>query len=597
MSTRSQLTKDLNESVKALLGKRVKILLKNVVRLETKGDKTENRVLVFSPCRLFLLTAKVPTRIDYHFHYLEIQAIESKRNNQLSLTVGDKIWSFLTNEDPGSSEVDAMVQALATAIRNIFPTVPLTHIIRKVEVVPAKRIAHLRESEFTRASEVRGLGPCDGFSTQYACMCDYHTMPYREEVAWDVDTIYLSHDTRELCLRDFDHLDPKDLVPIISALEYNTWFTKLRASHIKLTHEALDRILHIMKKNLTIEELYLDNLAVKWEFAHKLSLSLIANNNTPLHTLDLSNNMIEDKGASSLCGIVAKLCQGASHLSTPLSKVSKGLIHLNVSHCSLTSKGVNQLAHALSLNKLMPNTLTYLNLSGNNLKEDVNNLCNFLAQPNQITHLDISGTDCTLETIFGALLRGCATNLVHLNVSKNAFSTKKAKEVPPSFKQFFTSTLSLKYLNMSYCKLPLEALKNLLLGLACNESTTDIALDMSCNNLGSQGAHVLESCIHGVRSIGSLDISENNMDMDLAAVVVAVSKNKSIKHLHMGRNMANMKAKHIAAIMDALVTMIQEEDCVLQTLAIPDSRLKSDLYNLINALGSNQCLHLPSSYH
>uniref|UniRef100_A0A1Y1LZC5 CARMIL pleckstrin homology domain-containing protein n=1 Tax=Photinus pyralis TaxID=7054 RepID=A0A1Y1LZC5_PHOPY len=85
MSTRSQLTKDLNESVKLLLGKQVKILFKNVVRLETKGDKTENRVLVFSPCRILLLTAKVPTRIDCHFHYLEIQALESKRGNQLSL--------------------------------------------------------------------------------------------------------------------------------------------------------------------------------------------------------------------------------------------------------------------------------------------------------------------------------------------------------------------------------------------------------------------------------------------------------------------------------------------------------------------------------
>jgi len=61
--------------------------------------------------------------------------------------------------------------------------------------------------------------------------------------------------------------------------------------------------------------------------------------------------------------------------------------------------------------------------------------------------------------IFGALLRGCATNLVHLNVSRNVFSIKKTKEVPPSFKQFFTSTLSLKHLNMSFCKLPLEALK------------------------------------------------------------------------------------------------------------------------------------------
>ncbi|XP_039285032.1 F-actin-uncapping protein LRRC16A isoform X2 [Nilaparvata lugens] len=590
MSTRSQLTKDLNESVKALLGKRVKILLKNVVRLETKGDKTENRVLVFSPCRLFLLTAKVPTRIDYHFHYLEIQAIESKKQNQLCLTVGDKVFSFLTSEDSGSGEVDAMIQALSTAIRNIFPTVALTHIIRKVEVVPTKRIQHLREGEFIRGSEVRGLGPCGGFSTQYACMCDFHTLPYRDEVAWDVDTIYLSHDTRELCLRDFDHLDPKDLVPIISALEYNTWFTKLKASQIKLTHEALDRILHIMKKSLSIEELYLDNIGVKWDFAHKLSLSLIANTHTPLHTLDLSFNMIEDKGASSLCGIIAKIMQGGTHLSSPLAKAQKGLVHLNLSHCGLTSKGVNQLAHALSLNKPMPNTLTYLNLSGNNLKEDVNSLCNFLAQPNMLTHLDISGTECTLESIFGALLRGCATNLVHLNVSRNAFSLKKGKEIPPSFKQFFTSTLSLKYLNMAYCKLPLEALKNLLLGLACNESTTDISLDMSCNNLGSQGAHVLESCIHGVRSIGTLDITENNMDVDLAAVVTAVSKNKSIKHLHMGRNLAGMKAKHISSVMDSVVQMIQEEDCVLQTLAIPDSRLKSDLHNLINALGGNQCL-------
>lgn len=34
------------DSIKALLGKQVKILFKNVVRLETKGDKTENRVLV-----------------------------------------------------------------------------------------------------------------------------------------------------------------------------------------------------------------------------------------------------------------------------------------------------------------------------------------------------------------------------------------------------------------------------------------------------------------------------------------------------------------------------------------------------------------------
>lgn len=47
------------------------------------------------------------------------------------------------------------------------------------------------------------------------------------------------------------------------------------------------------------------------------------------------------------------------------------------------------------------------------------------------------------------------------------------------------------------------------------------------------------------------------MDVELASVITAVSKNKSIKHLHMGRNLINMKAKHVSAVMEALVQMIQ----------------------------------------
>lgn len=53
--------------------------------------------------------------------------------------------------------------------------------------------------------------------------------------------------------------------------------------------------------------------------------------------------------------------------------------------------------------------------------------------------------------------------------------------------------------------------RNLLLGLACNEFTKEMSLDISNNGLGSHGAHVLESCVHGVRCISSLDISDNSM--------------------------------------------------------------------------------------
>ncbi|XP_033151008.1 F-actin-uncapping protein LRRC16A isoform X2 [Drosophila busckii] len=590
MSTRSQLTKDLNESVKSILGRHTKILVKYMVKLETKGDKTENRVLVFTPVRIYLLSAKVPTKIECHFHYLDITGVESKKSTHFSIITNDRPYSFVTTGDAGnfSSNADVILTDLASSIKQIFPTVPLKYIIRKIDIQPAERETIFSE-EF-RPSDPRNVGPCGGFSAQYACMCDFHGVPYREEVAWDVDTIYLSHDTRLLNLRDFDHLEPKDLMAIVSALEYNTFFRGLKAAHMRLSHETLERILHVLKRSMWLEELHLEALGLRWDFLNKLSISVITNSSPAIRTIDLSHNLIEDKGASSLCALLGKIVQGAIHLAGPIAKVSKGLCKLALAHCGLTSKGVNQMSHSLSLNQSIANSLTYLDLSGNSLKDDITNLHNFLAQPNVLEHLDLASTDITLENLFGALLRGCATHLSHLNVSHNSFSTKKGKEIPPSFKQFFTSTLSLKHLNIAGCKLPMEALKNLLLGLACNESTAGLHLDLSSNTLGTQGAHVLESCIHGVRVLQSLDISDNNLDAELAPVLTAISKNPSIRTLQLTRNLTGMKPKHIPTVMDALVNLIQKDDFPLTELVLSENKLKHDLHDFINALGSNQNL-------
>ena len=86
-------------------------------------------------------------QIDCHFHYLEITSVESKRANQLCLIVGDRSYNFTTTTAAAgvggadSTEVDAMIEALHTAIRNIFPTVPLklvSHSIYPVdsEIIP-----------------------------------------------------------------------------------------------------------------------------------------------------------------------------------------------------------------------------------------------------------------------------------------------------------------------------------------------------------------------------------------------------------------------------------------------------------------------------
>uniref|UniRef100_A0A8D8S2D2 Leucine-rich repeat-containing protein 16A n=1 Tax=Cacopsylla melanoneura TaxID=428564 RepID=A0A8D8S2D2_9HEMI len=246
----------------------------------------------------------------------------------------------------------------------------------------------------------------------------------------------------------------------------------------------------------------------------------------------------------------------------------------------------------------MDSTLSYLNLSDNSLKDDVTNLCNFLAQPNVLKHLDISNTECTLETIFGALLRGCATHLVYLNVSRNLFSTKNSakpgkQELPLSFKQFFTSALGLKTINIASCKLPLEALKHLLLGLACNESISGVSLDISSNNLSPHGgAHVLESCIHGVRCLSGLDLTDTGIDMDLGSVLNAVSKNKSLRSLSLNRNLVNLKLKHIGSVVTAIVELLQDETCQIQSLSMVDCKLKNEMYNILSALGTNSSLQV-----
>ena len=94
-----------------------------------------------------------------------------------------------------------------------------------VDVQGDARSATVREALTWRQPEPKEVGPCGGFSSQYASVCDFNQVTFREEVAWDVDTIYFSHDSHEMCLQDFDHLEHRDLVCIVSALEHNTWYS------------------------------------------------------------------------------------------------------------------------------------------------------------------------------------------------------------------------------------------------------------------------------------------------------------------------------------------------------------------------------------
>ncbi|XP_073080289.1 F-actin-uncapping protein LRRC16A isoform X1 [Manis javanica] len=563
---------ELTESIKDVIGRKIKISVKKKVKLEVKGDKVENKVLVLTPCRAFLVTARIPTKLELTFSYLEIHGVTCSKPAQMVVET-EKCGISMKMASP--EDVSEVLAHIGTCLRRIFPGLSPVRIMKKVSMEPSERLASLQA--LWDSQTVAEQGPCGGFSQMYACVCDWLGFSYREEVQWDVDTIYLTQDTKELNLQDFSHLDHRDLIPIIAVLEYNQWFTKLSSKDLKLSTDVCEQILRVVSRSSQLEELVLENAGLRTDFAQKLATALAHNPSSGLHTINLAGNPLEDRGVSSL--------------SIQFAKLPKGLKHLNLSKTSLSPKGVNSLSQSLSANPLTASTLVHLDLSGNVLRgDDLSCMYSFMAQPNAIAHLDLSNTECSLDMVCGALLRGCLQCLAVLNLSRTVFSHRKGKEVPPSFKQFFSSSLALMHINLSGTKLSSEPLKALLLGLACNYNLKGVSLDLSNCELRSGGAQVLEGCIAEIHNITSLDISDNGLESDLSTLIVWLSKNRSIQHLALGKNFNNMKSKNLTPVLDNLVQMIQDEESPLQSLSLADSKLKTEVTIIINALGSNTSL-------
>ena len=136
--------------------------------------------------------------------------------------------------------------------------------------------------------------------------------------------------------------------------------------------------------------------------------------------------------------------------------------------------------------------------------------------------------------------------------------------------------------------------KNLFLilipGLAVNESLMNVELNLSNNNLGANGANVLENCIGTVKCLTRLDLSENNLEAEMSGVMQGLAKNRSLLSLNVSKNMANIKAKYQSSVVESLVGLITNDESSINKLNLSECKLKSEINNVINALGSNQSL-------
>ena len=57
-----------------------------------------------------------------------------------------------------------------------------SRLIKKIDVQPSDRLRMMHD--MVNSIEQKETGPCGGFTLMYDCMCEYHELPYRDEVAW-----------------------------------------------------------------------------------------------------------------------------------------------------------------------------------------------------------------------------------------------------------------------------------------------------------------------------------------------------------------------------------------------------------------------------
>ncbi|KAM6409274.1 LOW QUALITY PROTEIN: capping protein, Arp2/3 and myosin-I linker protein 2 [Rhynochetos jubatus] len=617
---------ELQAGITAFLGTK-KVLLVTSVQLQVKS-KYDDYILVLTPWRAYVLLVMLPVRVHSSFSFLEVREMTVREPSLvvIEMDAASYAFRFMSFDD-----LEQVVIHVTMSLKKVFPDSSPGTLLKNSTPSLYERIRRITDSleEMLQSSP----GPCGGFSETYAALCDYNGFAFREEIQWDVDNIYHSQDCREFNLLDFSHLESRDVALSVAALSFNLWFTKLSCKDFRLNQEISEQLLYMLSKSVTLEELVLENSGLKADFAQRMAQVLGNHPDSVLHTINLAGNPLEDRGTQLLgpdefppmktdvlqipaaavpCprGTVARgevdthlcwhghsglsaLSSGITAFSRHVEKSPKGLQSLSLARTMLTAKGMSTLCKALADNKAIGSSLWHLDLSGNPSTltgDDISNLQCLFRQCHSLSHLSLAGTDCPLDALFGALVHGCHTSLVHLDLSRNVYSHKRVKTISPDIKEFFSQACALRHVSLSGTKLPADAVRALLQGLADNSHITDLHLDLSSCELRSAGAQVIQDLIPDASSISDLDLSDNGFDPDMVTLVLSIGRSKSIRHVSLGKNF-NIKSKEgLLDVLHRIVQLTQEDDCPLQSLSVAESRLKLGTNVLLSALGSNTSL-------
>uniref|UniRef100_A0A3B5LL88 Capping protein regulator and myosin 1 linker 3 n=1 Tax=Xiphophorus couchianus TaxID=32473 RepID=A0A3B5LL88_9TELE len=441
------------------------------IKQETRGGKSEDRILVLATWRLYLFAVKVPTKVEVTFNFLEIRAMNTYPDYQVVIDTDKTTYSLRLQTQ---EQLDHMVNHINYALSRVFNnSIYAPPICRAEGDVPDGSHKFSPNSE----SSLEAPKTCGGFSETYAALCDYNGIGCKEEVQW----VRRPSMTEKEC----DDTESASRNPPNSR--------------------------RILRRELTVFQgiQFPVSLVLSRDFPQKMASALSENPASVIHSLNLAHNTLDNQGVSNL---IQQVC-----------RLNKGLRLLNLSKTSLSSKGVVSLSQALCSSDDYSNSLLHLDLSKNPgvlSGEDATNLYLFLAQPNCLVHLDLSGTDCTVDSLFGALLRGCCADLSYLNLSKNSFSHRWASDI------FLCLDADLLAVIPAFSRHP--SLKHLMLG-------------KNFNIKGKVLDEILQKLVHLVQeeecALQSLSLADSRLRQRGTVLVNALGSNACLRKVDLSGNL------------------------------------------------------------
>eukprot|EP01133_Synstelium_polycarpum_P015678 gene15678-18632_t len=518
-----------------------------------KNKKPSKRIILLTKNRVIFLKPGL-AKIKKECHYLDLVEIRSSSSSE-TFTIG-----------ASTPKTDDIINSIRVIYGQTFFGAP-DEAKFKLDVKPSSRLSDIPSKDL----------PCGGFVETYSSLCDYFNIPIRGDICWDMANIVSSRGIKTFNMNEIEQpISPGDIKALLGALRWNTYFKSFVFNGCPLGKDQLTSLAETLKSNSTVEELNMSNVGVKGDLLPIIAMTLQSNKNIALNTIDLSNNPFEDKGMAAFANFLA---------ASP-----RGVASLDFSNSAMGKAGITALANSLKKNVRMPASLTHLNLSNNKMEADGSaSLSSFLANPNALRTLNISNTIPTMDTIVGALVRGCQ-ELRHLDISDNRLTKKEVAHLV----RFIGASSTLKSMNLANTKIPVENLKEVVVAITSNLYLQEITLDIRNNDLSIAGARMLASLADKISNIHTLDVSENDFgDEGVSVICEGFCQNNSVRKLVLNGNFKVSKTKSRVASIDSVINLLEAGtplEALHMTNGLSKSQLKNDILPFIYALATNDSL-------